>query len=45
VALPIAATLVGVLALGEHFGTAQAVALLLAASGVVLIATERRAAP
>jgi drug/metabolite transporter (DMT)-like permease len=45
VALPIAATLVGVLALSEHFGTAQAVALLLAASGVVLIATERRAAP
>jgi len=45
VALPIAATLVGVLALGEHFGTAQAVALLLAASGVALIATERRAAP
>jgi drug/metabolite transporter (DMT)-like permease len=45
VALPIAATLVGVLVLGEHFGTAQAVALLLAASGVVLIATERRGAP
>lgn len=42
VALPIAATLVGVLVLGESFGAAQAVALLLAASGVLLIATERR---
>lgn len=44
VALPIAATLVGVLALGESFGGAHAVALLLAASGVLLIATERRTA-
>lgn len=42
VALPIAATLVGVGVLGETFGAAQAVALLLAASGVVLIATGRR---
>jgi drug/metabolite transporter (DMT)-like permease len=39
VALPISATLVGVLLLGESFSLLHAVALLLAAAGVVLIAT------
>ena len=41
VALPIAAALVGVLALGESFTPLHAAALLLAASGVVLITTAR----
>jgi len=41
VALPIAAALVGVIALGESFTPLHAAALLLAASGVVLIATAR----
>jgi drug/metabolite transporter (DMT)-like permease len=41
VALPIAAALVGVLAFGEAFTPLHAAALLLAASGVVLIATAR----
>ena len=41
VALPIAAALVGVVALGESFTPLHAAALLLAASGVVLIATAR----
>lgn len=45
VALPIAATAVGVMFLGEQFGGLQAVALALAASGVLLIAlAPRRAA-
>ncbi|MGH6624898.1 MAG: EamA family transporter, partial [Burkholderiaceae bacterium] len=39
VALPIAAMLVGVLLLGETFTVVHALALTLAASGVVLIAT------
>jgi drug/metabolite transporter (DMT)-like permease len=39
VALPISATLVGVLLLGEHFTLLHAAALLLASAGVVLIAT------
>ena len=41
VALPITATLIGVLALGEAFTPLHAVALLLAAAGVVLIASGR----
>jgi drug/metabolite transporter (DMT)-like permease len=41
VALPIAATLIGVLALGEAFTWLHAVALLLASAGVVLIASGR----
>ncbi|HTT11653.1 MAG TPA: DMT family transporter [Burkholderiaceae bacterium] len=41
VALPIAAALVGVTLLGETFTPLHAAALLLAASGVVLIATSR----
>ncbi|HYS12044.1 MAG TPA: DMT family transporter [Burkholderiaceae bacterium] len=41
VALPIAAALIGVVALGESFTPLHAAALLLAASGVVLIATAR----
>jgi drug/metabolite transporter (DMT)-like permease len=41
VALPITAALVGVLAFGESFTALHATALLLAASGVVLIATAR----
>jgi drug/metabolite transporter (DMT)-like permease len=41
VALPIAATLVGVLALGEAFTVLHAVALALASAGVVLIAWAR----
>jgi drug/metabolite transporter (DMT)-like permease len=43
VALPIAATLVGVTVLGEHFTAVHAVALLLAAGGVLLITTARTA--
>jgi drug/metabolite transporter (DMT)-like permease len=43
VALPIAAAIVGVLALGETFTPLHAAALVLAASGVVLIATARTA--
>ncbi|MGH6611140.1 MAG: EamA family transporter, partial [Burkholderiaceae bacterium] len=43
VALPIAATLVGVLALGEPFTWLQAAALACASAGIVLIATTRRA--
>jgi drug/metabolite transporter (DMT)-like permease len=43
VALPISATLIGVLALGESFTALHAVALLLAASGVLLIAGGRPA--
>jgi drug/metabolite transporter (DMT)-like permease len=42
VALPITATLIGVLALGETFTPVHAIALLLAASGVLLIASGRR---
>lgn len=38
VALPVTATLVGVLLLGEHFSLLHGAALLLAAAGVVLIA-------
>jgi drug/metabolite transporter (DMT)-like permease len=45
VALPISATLIGVLVLGEAFTLLHAAALLLAASGVVLISSERPAAP
>jgi drug/metabolite transporter (DMT)-like permease len=41
VALPIAATLIGVLALGETFTALHAAALLLASAGVVLIASGR----
>ena len=41
VALPLAATAVGVYALGESFTALHAVALLLAAAGVVLITTRR----
>lgn len=41
VALPITATLIGVLALGETFTWLHATALLLAASGVLLIASGR----
>src|SRR5262245_36973052 len=41
VALPIAAAIVGVVALGETFTPLHAAALLLAASGVVLIASAR----
>lgn len=41
VALPISATLIGVLALGEAFTALHAVALLLASAGVVLIASGR----
>ncbi len=42
VALPIAATAVGVLVLGESFTALHAVALALAAAGVLLIATAPR---
>jgi drug/metabolite transporter (DMT)-like permease len=45
VALPIAATAVGVLLLGETFTALHATALALAAAGVLLIATAPRAAP
>ncbi len=41
VALPISATLIGVLALGETFTALHAAALLLASMGVVLIASGR----
>jgi drug/metabolite transporter (DMT)-like permease len=41
VALPITAAVVGVLAFGENFTPLHAAALLLAASGVVLIASAR----
>ena len=41
VALPISATAVGVLLLGESFSLLHALALLLAAAGVVLIASAR----
>ena len=41
VALPITAALVGVIAFGETFTPLHAAALLLAASGVVLIASAR----
>ncbi|MCU0950769.1 MAG: DMT family transporter [Burkholderiaceae bacterium] len=44
VALPITATLVGVLLLGEHFSLLHALALLLASAGAVLIATAPGAA-
>ena len=44
VALPVAATAVGVIFLGEQFTLLHAGALLLAAAGVVLIATARPAA-
>ncbi|MEP6607772.1 MAG: DMT family transporter [Burkholderiaceae bacterium] len=42
VALPITATLVGVLLLGEPFSLIQTTALLCASGGIVLIASERR---
>jgi drug/metabolite transporter (DMT)-like permease len=45
VALPIAATAVGVLLLGETFTALHAVALGCAAAGAVLIATSPRASP
>jgi drug/metabolite transporter (DMT)-like permease len=45
VALPVAATAVGVLVLGESFTTIHAVALTLASAGVVLIATDRSRSP
>jgi drug/metabolite transporter (DMT)-like permease len=41
VALPLAATAVGTLLLGESFTALHALALLLASAGVVLIATDR----
>lgn len=41
VALPVSATLIGVLALGERFTLLHAVALLLASAGVLLIASGR----
>lgn len=41
VALPVSATLIGVLALGESFTALHAVALLLASVGVLLIASGR----
>jgi len=44
VALPVSATLIGVLALGEAFTSLHALALLLASSGVVLIASGRPSA-
>lgn len=43
VALPITAAIVGVLGFGESFTALHAAALLLAATGVVLIATSRDA--
>jgi len=43
VALPISATLIGVLALGEPFTALHATALLLASAGVLLIASGRPA--
>jgi drug/metabolite transporter (DMT)-like permease len=45
VALPIAATAVGVLLLGETFTALHATSLALAATGVLLIATAPRSAP
>jgi drug/metabolite transporter (DMT)-like permease len=45
VALPISATLVGVLALGEHFTLLHLVALALATAGVLLIASAPAAPP
>jgi drug/metabolite transporter (DMT)-like permease len=45
VALPIAATLIGVLALGETLTALHAAALLLASAGVVLIASGRPEIP
>lgn len=45
VALPVAATVVGVFALGESFTAIHAFALALASAGVVLIATDRRRSP
>ena len=44
VALPLAATAVGTLVLGESFTLIHAIALALASAGVVLIATDRTAA-
>jgi drug/metabolite transporter (DMT)-like permease len=44
VALPLAATAVGTLVLGESFTLIHAIALALASAGVVLIATDRSAA-
>jgi drug/metabolite transporter (DMT)-like permease len=45
VALPIAATAVGVLLLGESFTVLHATSLVLAATGVLLITTAPRRAP
>jgi drug/metabolite transporter (DMT)-like permease len=45
VALPIAATAVGVVLLGETFTALHALALALAAAGVVLIGTSKGPAP
>lgn len=45
VALPIAATAVGTLLLGESFTAIHAAALLLASAGVLLIATDRAGTP
>jgi drug/metabolite transporter (DMT)-like permease len=45
VALPVTATLIGVLALGESFTVLHALALLLASCGVVLIASGRPQSP
>jgi drug/metabolite transporter (DMT)-like permease len=45
VALPISATLVGVLALGEHFTLLHLLALALATAGVLLIASAPAAPP
>jgi drug/metabolite transporter (DMT)-like permease len=45
VALPVSATLIGVLALGEAFTLMHAVALLLASAGVLLIASGRPPTP
>ena len=42
IGLPIAACLVGSLALGEPFGALHAVAFACAAVGIVLVTTERR---
>jgi drug/metabolite transporter (DMT)-like permease len=44
VALPLAATVVGTLVLGESFTLIHAMALALASAGVVLIATDRSSA-
>lgn len=45
VALPIAATVVGVFVLGEPFTALHAIAMALAAAGMVLISTARRTEP